>query len=75
VEGSFPSEVYALLKTEDEVYVVEKMFSNPKFVEDVTRQIIDSARKRFPGCVIKVKTISQESIHRHDVVAEGSARS
>jgi len=75
VEGAFPSEVYALLKTEDEIYVVEKMFSNPKFVEDVTREILDSARKRFAGCRINVKTVSQESIHRHDVVAEGSAAS
>ena len=73
VEGVFPSEVYGLLKTEDEIYVVEKMFANPKFVEDVTRGVIDSARKKFPGCRIHVKTISQESIHRHDVIAEGSA--
>jgi GTP cyclohydrolase-4 len=72
VEKAFPSEIYSLLKTEDEIYVVEKMHSNPKFVEDVTRTIIDAARKRFPGCRIRVKTISQESIHRHDVIAESS---
>jgi GTP cyclohydrolase IV len=70
VEKVFPSEIYSLLKTEDEVYVVEKMHANPKFVEDVTRGVIDAARKRFPGCGIHVKTISQESIHRHDVIAE-----
>ena len=75
VEKAFPSEIYGLLKTEDEVYVVEKMFANPKFVEDVTREIIDSAKKRFKKCSIHVKTISQESIHRHDVIAEGSTRS
>ncbi len=73
VEQAFPSEVYGLLKTEDEVYIVEKMFANPKFVEDVTRGILDAARKRFKKCRINVRTVSQESIHRHDVVAEGSA--
>lgn len=73
VEEAFPSEIYSLLKTEDEVYVVEKMCKNPKFVEDVTRQILRGAKKRFKGCKIHVKTISQESIHRHDVIAEGSA--
>ncbi|MBN2251709.1 MAG: GTP cyclohydrolase I FolE2 [Candidatus Altiarchaeota archaeon] len=73
VEGSFPSEIYGLLKTEDEIYVVNKMFDNPKFVEDVTRDILDRAGKRFKGCRIRVRTISQESIHRHDVIAEGSA--
>jgi len=72
VEKEFPSEVYSLLKTEDEVYVVEKMHQNPKFVEDVTRGVIDSARRMFPGCRIHVRTISQESIHRHDVIAESS---
>ena len=46
---------------------------NPKFVEDVTRAILDSAKKKFEGCKIRAKTVSQESIHRHDVVAEGSA--
>jgi len=72
VEKGFSSEVYTLLKTEDEVYVVEKMFANPQFVEDVTRDVINSARKRFPKCRIYVKTISEESIHRHDVIASGS---
>lgn len=75
VEKVFPSEIYSLLKTEDEVYVVRKMHANPKFVEDVTRGVIDASRKRFPGCRIRVKTISQESIHRHDVIAESSADS
>lgn len=75
VEKGFSSEVYTLLKTEDEVHVVEKMFENPQFVEDVTRNVINSARKTFPKCRIYVKTISEESIHRHDVIAEGSTTS
>ncbi len=75
VEKAFPSEIYSLLKTEDEIYLVEKMFANPKFVEDVTRGIIDAARKKFRACRIRVKTISQESIHRHDVIAESSTES
>ncbi|HEX55068.1 MAG: GTP cyclohydrolase IV [Candidatus Altiarchaeales archaeon] len=75
VEISFPSRVYTLLKTEDEKYVVKKMFENPKFVEDVTRSILDNAKKRFKNCRIKAKTISEESIHRHNVMAEGSCES
>jgi GTP cyclohydrolase-4 len=73
VEESFSSEVYTLLKTEDEKHVVDKMFRNPKFVEDVARDILASARKRFRGCKISSKVVSEESIHRHDVIAEGSA--
>jgi GTP cyclohydrolase IV len=71
VEDSFPSRVYTLLKTEDEKKVVADMFANPKFVEDVTRSILKNAKKRFSGCRIRAKTISEESIHRHDVIAEG----
>ncbi|ODS42667.1 MAG: GTP cyclohydrolase [Candidatus Altiarchaeales archaeon IMC4] len=73
VERSFSSEVYTLLKSQDEAYVIEKMFKNPKFVEDVCRGIIYRAKKTFKGCKINAKVISQESIHRHDVIAEGEA--
>jgi len=75
VESAFPSEVYTLLKVEDEKYVVEKMFERPRFVEDITRDVLNKAKKKFKCCEIRVKTISQESIHRHDVVAEGFCRS
>lgn len=71
VERAFSSEVYTLLKTEDESYVVNKMNSNPKFVEDVSREIIDNAKRKFKNCTINAKTVSYESIHRHNVVAKG----
>jgi GTP cyclohydrolase-4 len=71
VEESFPSKVYTLLKTEDEKFIVGKMHENPKFVEDVTREILKNAKNRFPKTKIKAKTISEESIHRHNVIAEG----
>jgi GTP cyclohydrolase IV len=71
VEAAFSSRVYTLLKTEDEKRVVEDMFANPRFVEDVARSMLKNAGKRFKGCRIQSKAVSQESIHRHDVVAEG----
>jgi len=74
-EKAFPSEVYTLLKVEDEKHIVEKMFQRPRFVEDITRDVLNNAKKKFKDCEIRVKTISQESIHRHDVVAEGFCRS
>ena len=73
VEDSFSAKVYTLLKTEDEAAVVRRMFSNPKFVEDVCRDIISGA-KIFRNCRVNAKAISEESIHRHDVIAESSAR-
>jgi len=73
VESAFSCPVYTLVKTEDENEIVKRIYDNPKFVEDVTRGILASAKKKFKGCKIRAKTVSQESIHRHDVVAEGSA--
>ena len=73
VENSFSSETYTLLKTEDENYVVQKMYDNPKFVEDVTREIIHKSKERFDNCDIHAKCVSKESIHKHDAIAEGWA--
>lgn len=72
VEDSFSSEVYTLLKTEDEAEVVKKMHKNPRFVEDVVRQMLYNANKSFCGAKIHAKAVSEESIHRHDVIAEGT---
>jgi GTP cyclohydrolase-4 len=72
-ERSFSSPAYTLLKTPDENEVVRQMHENPKFVEDVAREILNSAKKNFSGAKIKVRVLSHESIHRHNVVAEGEA--
>ena len=69
VESSFSHPTYTLLKTVDENAVVRGMHRNPKFVEDVAREIFAKARERFRG-KIHVRVISNESIHKHDVIAE-----
>lgn len=69
VESSFSHPTYTLLKTVDENAVVQGMFANPKFVEDVAREIFAKAKERFKGR-IHVRVISNESIHKHDVIAE-----
>jgi GTP cyclohydrolase-4 len=74
VEEAFSSEVYTLLKTEDESFIINRMHERPRFVEDVCREMLRAARDRFSGCQIKARAVSEESIHRHDVVAEGSCK-
>ncbi|ASJ11213.1 GTP cyclohydrolase [Thermococcus sp. P6] len=69
VESSFSHPTYTLLKTVDENAVVQGMYRNPKFVEDVAREIFSKARERFKG-KIHVRVISEESIHKHNVIAE-----
>ena len=45
VEKSASSQLYPLLKREDEKYVTEHAYNNPKFVEDVLRDVVLLLRK------------------------------
>ena len=69
VRNSFPSEVYNISKTPDETYVIEKMFSNPKFIEDVVREVYANVKRLDKGSLVNVYGISNESIHSFDIVA------
>jgi GTP cyclohydrolase I len=69
VESSASSEVYSLLKREDEKYVTERAYDNPMFVEDVVREV---ARKleADPNIVwYAVDSENFESIHNHSAYA------
>ena len=69
-EECFSSPTYSVLKTKDEKFVVEKMFSNPKFVEDLTRECFEKVKETDLKGTIEIKAISYESIHKHNVIAE-----
>lgn len=62
--------VYSLLKRPDEKYVTEKAYDNPRFVEDVAREVkmqvdgLDGVK----SYVIEVE--SMESIHNHSAYAK-----
>lgn len=63
-------ELYSLLKREDEKHVTEKMFSNPKFVEDVVRDIAINLKKDKRIMSYFVKCVHYESIHNHNAYAK-----
>ncbi len=69
VEAAGSSGVYTLLKRDDEKWVTEHAFDNPRFVEDVAREVYSSVRKldRFPRFSIEVENF--ESIHNHSAYA------
>ena len=52
------------------------MWANPLFVEDVTRNILETASNQFKerNLDIRAKTISQESIHKHNIMSSGRIR-
>lgn len=66
-EGS--SEVYPLLKRPDEKYVTEKSYENPKFVEDVVRDIALRLKNLASIRSFIVECESFESIHNHNAYA------
>jgi GTP cyclohydrolase I len=68
-EESASCPVYALLKREDEKYITEHAYENPRFVEDVVREVALRLEK-LPGLryhVIEAENF--ESIHNHSAYA------
>ncbi|MBT3721301.1 GTP cyclohydrolase I FolE2 [archaeon] len=66
IEEEASCELYPLLKREDEKYVTEKAFANPKFVEDVTRDVAIKLKNNKKITEFKVETENFESIHNHN---------
>ena len=67
---SFPT--FSILKRIEEKEVVEKIHENPMFVEDVVRKCVQLLKEKYPGRYCRVKCISYESIHDHNVCSEWS---
>jgi GTP cyclohydrolase I len=69
VEDCGSSEVYSLLKREDEKHVTSHAYENPAFVEDVVRNVAARLEKHQNVARFKVAVESFESIHHHDAYA------
>lgn len=75
VESAMSSENYALLKRPDELYIVNKAHSHPRFVEDVAREILRAVVDKYTNLsddsFVWVRQRNEETIHKYDVEAEG----
>lgn len=69
VEDCGSSEVYSLLRREDEKHLTEQAFENPAFVEDVVRKVALRLEEHPLVTGFEVAVESFESIHNHDVYA------
>ena len=69
IEKKASCELYPLLKREDEKYVTEYAYNNPKFVEDVLRDIVVDFRNNSKIKYFEVEVESMESIHNHSAWA------
>ncbi len=74
LERSFSSPTFEILKRSDEAAVVINAHRNPKFVEDVVRDILVKVLEKYrdlPDEVkVTVRSESEESIHKHNAFAE-----
>ncbi|MEN2984527.1 MAG: GTP cyclohydrolase FolE2 [Dictyoglomaceae bacterium] len=68
-ENSASAPIYSLLKRADEKYITEYAFQNPKFVEDVVRDVVSELEKNNKITWYKVEVTSFESIHNHEAFA------
>ena len=70
VEKEASCELYGLLKRPDEKYVTEKAYDNPKFVEDLVRDVAGQLNQdeRINGYVVEAENF--ESIHNHSAYAQ-----
>jgi len=73
-EKSFSSPTYGILKRLEEGQVVFNAHKNPKFVEDVVRDILSAILNKYTSLpddvMVVVRSESEESIHKHNAFAE-----
>lgn len=69
VEDVASCELYGLLKRPDEKYVTEKAYDNPKFVEDMVRDVAIRFNKDDRIASYTVESENFESIHNHSAYA------
>ncbi|MGE5616045.1 MAG: GTP cyclohydrolase FolE2 [Bacillota bacterium] len=69
VEKQASSELYGLLKRPDEKFVTERAYDNPKFVEDLVRDVASvlNLDERIEAYVVESENF--ESIHNHSAYA------
>ena len=69
IESCASAQLYPLLKREDEKFVTEHAYDNPKFVEDVLRDVVLKLRSNEIIDSFEVECESLESIHNHSAWA------
>jgi GTP cyclohydrolase I len=68
-EQEASSELFGILKRPDEKYVTERAYDNPKFVEDMVRDIAVRLNNEERVLAYVVESENFESIHNHSAYA------
>jgi GTP cyclohydrolase I len=68
-ESEASCELYGILKRPDEKYVTERAYDNPKFVEDMVRDVAARLNRDDRVAAYVVESENFESIHNHSAYA------
>jgi GTP cyclohydrolase I len=69
IEAQASCELYGLLKRSDEKYVTERAYDNPKFVEDLVRDVAGMLNTDSRVAAYTLEAENFESIHNHSAYA------
>lgn len=73
-EGGLSAPTFEVLKRGDEGDLVLQAHNNPRFVEDVVREVLHKVAKKYArlgkGTPVFVSSEAEESIHKHNAYAE-----
>ena len=69
-ESSASSDIFSILKREDEKYITEKSYENPVFVEDMVRNAAEKLMSKKGVLWFSVESENMESIHNHSAYAQ-----
>ena len=69
VEAEASCELYGLLKRPDEKFITERAYDNPKFVEDMVRDVALRLNRDNRVAAYAVESENFESIHNHSAYA------
>ena len=70
VEEEASCEIFGLIKRTDEKYITERAYENPKFVEDMVRDVAARLNGDSRILAYTVETENFESIHNHSAYAK-----
>ena len=70
LEAAASAEVYAVLKRPDEKHVTERAYENPKFVEDIVRDLAVALDADDRITWYSIESENFESIHSHNAYAQ-----
>jgi len=70
LESAASTQVYSVLKRPDEKFVTEEAYDNPKFVEDIIRDLAVVLNRDDRVMWYRVQSENFESIHNHNAYAQ-----